>query len=242
MRDIQLVLTKEIKEWVHSQDARTTLFQLVILVGVFGFLMPLRSTRETARFLPLVVALLPVFLISNFMADSFAGERERGTLETLLTTPLRDYAIFVGKMLAGVAYAWGYALLVFVVSLVTLSLVQRVGLAPLTIITTLVSALLIAVLIGTLGALISMHARSVRSAQQMLGLPLMALFLGIGFGIPALVRMLPRTWVAQLAPLLHQVTGTTAIGLTLFSLILIDSSLLAIALRRFQRSRLIIVN
>ena len=242
MENIGLVLKKEVKEWLHGQDIRTTLFQLVFLVGVFGVLVPLRSTGELGRFLPLVIAFLPVFLVSNFIADSFAGERERGTLETLLATPLPDYAIFVGKVLAGVTYAWGYTLLVLVASLVTSGLVRGVMLAPFTVLTTLVGALLMAVLIGTFGALVSIRARSVRSAQQMLGLPLMALFLGIGFGVPALARILPRTWLVQLAPLLHQVTGRTAIGLTLLLLVLIDGGLLAIALQRFQRSRLILPN
>ena len=242
MENIGLILKKEVKEWLHGQDIRTTLFQFVFLVGVFGVLVPLRSTGELSRFLPLVIAFLPVFLVSNFIADSFAGERERGTLETLLATPLPDYAIFVGKVLAGVTYAWGYTLLVLVASLVTSGLVRGVMLAPFTILTTLVGALLMAALIGTFGALVSIRARSVRSAQQMLGLPLMALFLGIGFGVPALARILSRTWLVQLAPLLHQVTGRAAIGLTLLLLVLIDGGLLAIALHRFQRSRLILPN
>ncbi len=240
MESIELVLKKEIKEWLHGQDTRSTLFQFVFLVGVFGVLVPLRSTGELAHFLPLVIAFLPVFLVSNFIADSFAGERERGTLETLLATPLPDGAIFVGKVLAGVAYAWGYTLLVLVASLVTSGLVRRGVLAPFTVLTTLVSALLMAILVGILGALVSIRARSVRSAQQMLGLPLMALFLGIGFGVPALAKILPRTWLVQLAPLLHQVTGRTAVGLALLLLALIDGGLLTIALQQFQRSRLIL--
>ncbi|MCS7060613.1 MAG: ABC transporter permease subunit [Anaerolineae bacterium] len=44
--------------------------------------------------------ILPVMTSSVMAADSFAGERERRTLETLLYTPTTDRELFVGKLLA----------------------------------------------------------------------------------------------------------------------------------------------
>ncbi len=54
----------------------------------------------------LVYMLAPMFLILPLMvasviaADSFAGERERRTLEALLYTPTTDQELFVGKLLS----------------------------------------------------------------------------------------------------------------------------------------------
>lgn len=54
----------------------------------------------------LVYILAPMFLIIPLMvasviaADSFAGERERRTLETLLYTPTTDRELFIGKLLS----------------------------------------------------------------------------------------------------------------------------------------------
>ena len=52
--------------------------------------------------------IVPVMVAGGVAADSFAGERERKTLESLLHTPLTDLELFAGK----VAAAWGMALAV----------------------------------------------------------------------------------------------------------------------------------
>lgn len=55
--------------------------------------------------------LLPLMFSSVLGADSFAGEKERKTLEALLHTPASDAELFVGKVLASVtpavAISWG---------------------------------------------------------------------------------------------------------------------------------------
>ena len=56
------------------------------------------------------------------VADSFAGERERHTLETLLASRLPDRAILFGKVLAAVGYGWVLVMLMLVLSLVTVNL------------------------------------------------------------------------------------------------------------------------
>lgn len=53
---------------------------------------------------------LPLMMSSLVAADSFAGEKERGTLEALLYTPTSDLELFVGKC----AGAWSLAVAVSV--------------------------------------------------------------------------------------------------------------------------------
>lgn len=69
----------------------------------------------------LVYMLAPMFLILPLMvssviaADSFAGEKERKTLEALLYTPTSDRELFTAKLLGGWTAAIVVALLSFVV-------------------------------------------------------------------------------------------------------------------------------
>ena len=70
---------------------------------------------------PLVYMLAPMFLIMPLMvssvlaADSFAGEKERKTLEALLYTPTTDRELFTAKLLGAWTAAVAIALLSFIV-------------------------------------------------------------------------------------------------------------------------------
>jgi ABC-type Na+ efflux pump permease subunit len=76
--------------------------------------------RQRLAFLMLGYLFAPMFLIIPLMmasviaADSFAGERERGTLEALLYSPLSDDELFLAKALS----AWVPAVLVSVLGMV----------------------------------------------------------------------------------------------------------------------------
>lgn len=69
----------------------------------------------------LVYMLAPLFLImplmvsSVFAADSFAGEKERKTLEALLYTPTTDRELFIAKLAGAWVTAVSVALLSFVI-------------------------------------------------------------------------------------------------------------------------------
>jgi ABC-type Na+ efflux pump permease subunit len=60
---------------------------------------------QKVAILPIKIIGLPFFLLIPLLmsgiitSDSFAGERERNTLETLLVTPIRDSELLFGKIL-----------------------------------------------------------------------------------------------------------------------------------------------
>lgn len=54
--------------------------------------------------------LIPLMTASVISADSFAGEKERGTLETMLFAPVDMLSLFVGKILASFIPAVGLSL------------------------------------------------------------------------------------------------------------------------------------
>jgi ABC-type Na+ efflux pump permease subunit len=63
------------------------------------------SDIQKVAILPIKIIGLPFFLLIPLLmsgiitSDSFAGERERNTLEALLTTPIRDWELLLGKIL-----------------------------------------------------------------------------------------------------------------------------------------------
>jgi ABC-type Na+ efflux pump permease subunit len=73
--------------------------------GLRDQLAPYTAEQQTVIFF-LVYLLAPMFLIVPLMvatviaADSFAGERERHTLETLLYSPTTDRELFIAKLLS----------------------------------------------------------------------------------------------------------------------------------------------
>ncbi len=69
-------------------------------------------------FAPLFL-IMPIMVSSVIAADSFAGEKERKTLEALLYTPTTDGELLLAKLLgpwlAGIAVAWGSAVAYWIV-------------------------------------------------------------------------------------------------------------------------------
>lgn len=57
--------------------------------------------------LGLLWVLFPALLTMDTISDSFAGERERQTLETLLASRLPDESALFGKLAASVGLTWG---------------------------------------------------------------------------------------------------------------------------------------
>lgn len=61
---------------------------------------PLIAAR-LVPFLLMVVGYFPITISLVIALESFVGEKERGTIEPLLSSPLKDWQIFMGKLLSG---------------------------------------------------------------------------------------------------------------------------------------------
>ncbi len=237
--DIWAVMWKEWKEL--SQGAGRGRLGLLAFLGVFGVFMPLQMGREwvASPLVPVAAVWVSLFLVTTVVSDSFAGERERHTLETLLASRLPDWAILFGKVGAAAAYGWGLTTLGLLLSLVTINTAYRAGRAllfPTTIgLGAVVLSFLGAGLATGAGVLVSLRAASVRQAQQTMSFALMALVFGIGFGGQAL----PDAWKVRLAQTLAGMDTSLALLISAGVLVLLDFGLLAAAMGRFQRARLI---
>jgi ABC-2 type transport system permease protein len=241
--DIWTVMWKEWKEiLLQGGSLRGGRLGPLILIGVFGIFLPLQMGRAWVES-PLVLmywAWVPFLLISGVIVDAFAGERERHTLETLLASRLSDRAILFGKIAAAVGYAWGLALASLILGLVTVNIAHGRGellLYPLgTALGVIGFSLLVAVLAASLGVLISLRAPTVRQAQQTMSVMMLLLFFVPAFGAQAL----PRETLRQLIEMLSSASARQVALVIALILVALDAALLAAAMARFQRARLIL--
>ena len=86
-------------------------------------------------FLAPLFLLVPLIVATVIAADSFAGERERGTLEALLHTPTTDRELLAGKFLASwvpaVTVAWaGFAVYSVLANVLAWQAVGRIFFPP----------------------------------------------------------------------------------------------------------------
>ena len=240
------VLTVAWKEWREllqfGGSLRGGRFSLLILVGVFGVFLPFQAGADWVESPATVFywGWVPLMLVGSAVADSFAGERERHTLETLLASRLPDAAILLGKIAAAVSYGWGLVLVMLVLSLVTVNLTARTGpwlLFPWRFaIGAPMLALLGAGLAATAGVLVSLRAQTVRQAAQTLNVGVLLLVF-----IPVIgMQALPDAWQAQLVAWAMAVGVDGMLWVSAGLLALLDAALLAAGFSRFRRSRLVL--
>jgi ABC-2 type transport system permease protein len=239
--DIGTMMWKEWKEILNWGGSRGKL-GVLILVGVFGIFLPMQMGRAWVES-PMMLAYwawVPLFLVTSVIADSFAGERERHTLETLLASRLSDRAILFGKVGSAVGYGVGITWLSLLLGLVTANLAYGQGkllLYPLAVGLGIVAlSLLGAGLAAAAGVLVSLRAATARQAQQTLSIAIMVLLFVPIFGTQAL----PEEWKARLFATFMAMDITRLIVIAVVILAVLSVGLLAAAMARFQRAQLIV--
>ena len=236
--DIYTMIRKEWKEMFLQRGSwKSGLINQLVVLAVLGVFMPMQTGPHwlTNPALALAWLWLPVSLTMNMVADAFAGERERHTLETLLASRLSDQAILAGKIAAAVLYGFALAVLSLLLAAVTINLAYPAGgvqFYPLPVFAASIVVVLLAnTLMAALGVLVSLRAQTARQAFQYLSIAMLVLFVG-----PLLVfQFAPAAWKESLA-------GWNTVQLmagAILGLAAIDIGLIAAARTRFQRSRLI---
>lgn len=240
--DIKTVIRKEWKEHIIQRGSIRNfgILGTLLLILSFGIFLPLQFGEEWITSPDLLVywAWVPLFLVINTIADSIAGERERKTLETLLSTCLSNRGILLGKIGAAILYAYISLLLILCIGILNINLfIVKEGflLYPLsTMIIILVFSLLANILVAILGVLVSLRSKTVRQAQQGLSLAVMLLLFTPLFGyqyLPSTVKMRIHVWISRIG--LNQL-----VLLILSLLLLLNIGLLLFTDARFKREKI----
>jgi sodium transport system permease protein len=134
----------------------------------------------------IIVSLLPYLIVlwafqggMSVVADLVAGEKERGTMETLLVSPVRRAAVALGKILAVMVVCFVGSLTtlagVFLAATIKNPLTKNlfptgVSIGFVDIIFTVITILTLVAFFATLMVTIAARARNIREAQTHLGL------------------------------------------------------------------------
>jgi len=196
---IRAVILKEFREFRRNRFVIGTMlvFPLVfLLIPIANVLSINESTAEPAARAVVGGALLMFFLTPLILPTTLAGyavigERDQGTLEPLLTTPLTREDLLLGKALAEliptvvIAYSMYVAFLVLVRVVAAPQVVDLVWRPPL-IAAEVLSVPLLAAFAIWVGIAFSTRSSDVRVAQQLSGLavlPLLGLMALVSFRV-----------------------------------------------------------
>lgn len=247
LHDVFTVMWKEWKELLQFQGgSRSGLTGLLIMIAIFGIVMPLQWGTmwvESAASLTLWL-IIPMTLAATIVAETFAGERERHTLETLLASRLSDRAILLGKISAAVIFEWVITQLVFLVALIPTNILHgRGGLilyTPTIAFSGMLLSMLIASLVSIVGVMVSLRATTVKEGQQKLGISVFV----IAYAVPMVGVYSLRYFPNELRQKLMQtlLNGDVALPALITSAVLTVLVLLLyiVTKSRFQRARLIL--
>ena len=241
--DAATVAWKEWKELFSARGGRrSVLVTLFLPLAVVAVVLPLQAGRAwvTSGVALITWAWLPLFLVVNVIADSFAGERERHTLETLLASRLPDRAILLGKIAAAVLYAWLLTLAMLALALVTVNVAHGRGellmFPPAVAAGAVGLSLLAAVLAAAAGVMASLRAPTARQAQQTVNMGVMLLLFVPLFGI----QLLPVEWRDAITSTFAGIELASLLAVIAGAMLAIDAALLLVVTARFQRARLIL--
>ena len=176
---VWLITKRELRD--QLRDWRI-LFPLIILTLIFPLLMNevARSAVEFVsqyggtllidRLVPfsvLIIGFFPITVSLVVALESFVGEKERGTIEPLLSTPLKDWHMYVGKLLIGVITPLCASLTAIGFYLVIVSR-QKIEMPELSVLIQLFALTMAhAVLMVSAAIVISVQSTSVKAANLM---------------------------------------------------------------------------
>jgi len=241
INDILTVIWKEWKSMFRVKGGRSRFLMILLTPVIMSVVMPLVfDTPEewTNGFFAVILSvIMPLLIVGITIPDSFAGERERNTLETLLASRLPDRAILYGKWLLSVIFAWGVTIVFLLVGLVTVNIKFWDGeilfYSPLLITANLTISLLMATTVAGTGVLISLRSATVQQATQVL----MMIFL-----VPLIVvQAASMLFLRQMIEYFETLDAVQLLVITIAVLLVIDIAVNLAALMRFRRSKLILI-
>ncbi|HYC88567.1 MAG TPA: ABC transporter permease [Thermoanaerobaculia bacterium] len=212
-----------------------------LIVEVHPVMMFNPDMRSANLLIPGLIAILLTFSGTILSAFAIVKERERGTLEQLMVTPVSPLAVVLGKILPYMGLAYG----TLVIVLLLMRFLFRVPFnGSVTLLLALSSVYLLALL--SFGLLISSRAGSQMEAmQQAMGIMLPSVLLS-GYVFPLSSLPLPLRVVSYILPATHFIKiarGIVIRGATfadlwepVLALLAISTVLIAVSARAFKKT------
>jgi ABC-type Na+ efflux pump permease subunit len=192
---VKVLARKEIHQVLHHKQttgmmviASIAIFVVLPLIGpvltLLGYakIPLLEGVRFTASVLLPMFFYYPPALASAFATDSFAGEKERKTIETLLLLPCSYSALIISKVIVAITMVF----IVMIGGFLSLGIVLNISIASHGImivfneiewyITVFLAAPLFTIINILCGILASIIARDVKSAQYLSMIPIYLMF------------------------------------------------------------------
>ena len=242
--DILTVIWKERKGLFRVRGRRAQallgMFSPVLLAIIFPLQEGVHWVQSPLSLLLAFVA--PLILVGISIPDSFAGERERHTLPTLLASRLSDRAILFGKIITSVLFGWGVTLVLLLIGLVTVNVANWGGpilfYKPSILLADLGFSFLVAMLTAGAGVLFSLRAATAQEAQQTLMAVLLIPPMILQFALFAILGS--ESGEARFREVMASLSFNQVILVIVAVLVVLDVALLMAALVRFKRARLIL--
>lgn len=199
MSALVAVAWKEARELIPSRRARWAAAVGLLVLGAVPVALGGDAFQPGVLLVDFVS--VPAMLSLLWATDSFAGERERGTLDTLLASGAPDRSLVAGKLLVSVVGAWGAGLAAHGVSRVAGLAAARPAPAGSPVEGLVLAGLLLALAGGAAGTLASLRAHTTREALTRLFLPWIALDIALRWvaAKTAWAAWSPRWWLVALA-------------------------------------------
>jgi len=242
--DILTVIWKERKGLFRVRGRRAQALLAMFSPILLAIYFPLaEGARWVESPLSLLLAFIaPLILVGISIPDSFAGERERHTLPTLLASRLSDRAILFGKIITSVAFGWIVTLVLLLISLVTANIANWAGhilfYKPSILLAALAFSFLVAMLTAAAGVLFSLRAATAQEAQQTLMAVLLIPPMILQFALFAILSS--ESGEARFREVLSGLSFEQVILVIVAVLLALDVALLMAAMARFKRARLIL--
>jgi len=223
-------LRDQLRDWriLLPLIALTLFFPFLMLAGTgiaTDYIMQYNAERVAERVVPfftMVVGFFPVTVSLVIALESFVGEKERGTIEPLLSTPLYDWQLYFGKLLAGFCLP---AIAIVVDLTLYLLLIHWMNIKvpdTLTLLQAILISLVQAVLMVSGALVISTQSTSVRGAN------LLVSFIVIPVGLLLQGESLMLFW-----------GNHTGVWLTILAVAIMAVLIIRLGLTRFKREYLL---
>jgi ABC-2 type transport system permease protein len=122
MRNIWTISKRELGHYLAGPIGYLAAFALMLILGLIFFtniqVAFLYTTAPSPQFIIAPIGFLLIFLVPAITMGSIADEYKTGTLETIMTAPVRDWELIVGKWLGGVFFFLGLLVLTWIFPLI----------------------------------------------------------------------------------------------------------------------------